>query len=93
MYCKLCSTARMQDLEAIYSYILLKRPEWLDTDMTRLLVQLAKMDNCFSTFWWHSLVKVAACYQNIGKQSSILASVNESLVSYILIRRACDMVS
>ena len=28
----------------------LKRPEWLGTDMTRLLLTLAKMDDCFPTF-------------------------------------------
>ena len=30
--------------------ICLKRPEWLGTDMTRLLFTLAKMDDCFPTF-------------------------------------------
>ena len=31
----------------------------------------------------HSLMKVAASYRNFGKQSSILASVNESLVMFV----------
>ena len=31
----------------------------------------------------HSLTKVAASYRNFGKQSSILASVNESLVKFV----------
>ena len=46
--------------------------------LTRLLFTLAEM--AASSYLHHSLMKVATCYQNIENQSSILPSVNESLV-------------